>query len=124
MGYESKLYVMQRRDFTMKNRDGEEMCFISAGEIAQFDMGKMVPRFRDLFVDEVDFDVYGDNGEPINEDCYGKKLEYAPARKVIEWLDAEVKCDDYRRLKPLLAFLKALELESWDGELVIVHYGC
>lgn len=123
MGYESRLYVMQRRDFTVENRDGEEVRFIHAGEIARFDMSKMTPSFRDLFAEEADFDVYGDNGEPIDEDCYGDRLAYAPARNVVEWLERQVERSDYRRLKPLLVFLKALELESWDGELVVVHYG-
>ena len=123
MGYESRLYVMQRRDFTLENKDGEEVRFISAGEIARFDMSKMVPSFRDLFTEPTDFDVYGDNGEPIQEDCYGAKLTYAPAGKVVEWLEAEVGRSDYRRLKPLLAFLEAAEAEHWDGELVVAHYG-
>lgn len=123
MGYESRLYVMQRRDFTLESRDGEEVRFISAGEIARFDMSKMVPSFRDLFTEPTDFDVYGDDGEPIVADCYGDALAYAPARKVAEWLEGEIARSDYRRLKPLLAFLKAAEMENWDGELVVVHYG-
>ena len=123
MGYESRLYVMQRRDFTMENRDGEEVRFINAGEIARFDMSKMVPSFRDLFTEPTDFDVYGDDGEPIVADCYGNALAYAHASKVAEWLEAEVERSDYRRLKPLLAFLRAAEAECWDGELVVVHYG-
>ena len=123
MGYESRVYVMQRNEFTLENNKGEDVRFVHAGEIARFDMSKMVPEFRDLFTEEADFDVYGDGGESIKEDCYGAELTYAPVGKVIKWLEAEAERDDYRRLKPLLAFLKAAELESWDGELVAVHYG-
>jgi hypothetical protein len=123
MGYESRLYVMQRRDFTVENKDGDEVRFVNAGEIARFDMSKMVPSFRYLFTEGADFVMYGDDGEPIEADCYGDRLAYAPARKVAEWLEAEVERSDYRRLKPLLAFLKAAEAEHWDGELIVVHYG-
>lgn len=123
MGYESKLYVMNRNEYEYVNRDGEERKDVYAIEIARFDMCKMVPSFRDLFTEPTDFDVYGDGGEPIKADCYGVALAYAPARKVAEWLEGEIGRDDYRRLKPLLAFLKAAEAEHWDGELVVVHYG-
>lgn len=123
MGYESRLYVMKRSEYAYVSGDGEEKRDIFAIEIARFDMCKMAPSFRDLFTEPTDFDVYGEGDGPIGVDCYGDELAYAPASKVAEWLEAEVERSDYRRLRPLLAFLVSAEAESWDGELVVVHYG-
>lgn len=83
-----------------------------------------MPRgFTDIFTEEKDFSIYADDGNTeINEDEYGAPLRICGVEKLTAWLAEEIKTDDYRRLKPLLAFLQALNPDEWD-ELIAVHYG-
>ena len=67
--------------------------------------------------------IYADDGNAeITEDMYGAPLRVCSVKKLEAWLAGEIKTNDYRRLKPLLAFLRALKPNKWD-ELIAVHYG-
>ena len=135
MGYESRLYIVERHEINRK-KCHDTYCL----NVARFELCKMDDsRFWNLFHTPIDFELYGDAGEDgdnviLTEDCYGKHCCYAEISEVIEWLETEVQSNDYRRLKPLLALLKGFDLNEWnynssddngstDVRLVVVHYG-
>lgn len=112
--YESRIYIYNREKY-------EKITFGS--EIARFDMCVMPPDFTDIFTEEKDFNIYADDGNTeITEDKYGAPLRACSVKKLKAWLAEDMKTNDYRRLKPLLAFLQALNPDEWD-ELIAVHYG-
>ena len=112
--YENRIYIYNREKH-------EKITFGS--EIARFDMSVMPPDFTDIFTEEKDFNIYADDGNTeITEDKYGAPLRACSVKKLEAWLAEDMKTNDYRRLKPLLAFLQALNPDEWD-ELVAVHFG-
>lgn len=112
--YESRIYILQ---ITPNNYGFGE-------EIARFEMCGMAYNFTDIFTETVSVDIYADDGNTvITEDKYGAPLRMTQIENLIEWLNKEIAIDDYRRLKPLLAFCEAVRAEEWDGELFAVHYG-
>ena len=120
MGYESKIYVVQREK-NEKNYYGQI--------IAMFDLCNMGygNGWKELFKTEVKYDVFIENGnEETKKDCYGETLKEAPIEAVIEWLENYIaRGETYRRLNPCLNMLKGFNLDEWgygDG-LYIIHYG-
>ena len=117
MGYESRIYVMNR----MENK---ESGYVGACEIAQFEMCKMGydSGFYELFTTPIDFDLVVVD-DFTREDCYGDHCKSASVKTVAAWLREELKRSDYRRLKPLLGFLEAIDEEQWN-DIRVVHFGC
>lgn len=116
--YESRIYIYNRI-----KHEGRLAPWIYGEEIARFEMCGMRRGFTDIFTEEKDFNIYADDGNTeITEDEYGAPLRVCSVKKLEAWLAEETKKDDYRRLKPLLAFLQALNPDEWD-ELIAVHYG-
>lgn len=119
MGYESKIYVVSHSKFS------------NYGQIiAMFDLCKMGygNGWRALFETPVDYDVFIDShDEETTVDAYDETLKDAPIQRVIDWLENFIASgEDYRRLKPCLALLKAFDKSSWENEnhsLRIIHYG-
>ena len=70
--------------------------------------------------------IYADDGDTqIVEDRYGDTLKEASVEEVVEKLERIVENgEDYRRIFPLLAALKAFESHSnqW-GNIAVLHYG-
>ena len=131
MGYESKVFIVERHYFPKRENFPE---WISASVIAEFDLSKMGydnEEFFDAFKREIDYTIYmpvcdNDGNEtiaPVDEDCYGKHMKYATLPELISALKICEKRDHYRRLPPLIAMLKAFNANEWDGELQAVHYG-
>lgn len=119
--YESRIYIYNRIECEWR-LDGNPRIY--GDEIARFEMCGMRQGFTDIFTETVDVDIYADDGSTvITEDKYGAPLKQTSIESLILWLEKETQADDYRRLKPLLAFCKAVRAEEWDGELVAVHYG-
>lgn len=116
--YESRIYIYNRIE-----HEGRLAPWIYGEKIACFEMCGMPQGFTDIFTEEKDFPIYADDGNTeITEDEYGAPLRACGVEKLTAWLAAEVKKDNYRRLRPLLQFLKALKPDEWD-ELIAVHYG-
>lgn len=116
--YESRIYIYNRIE-----HEGRLAPWIYGEEIARFEMCGMPQGFTDIFTEKKDFNIYADDGNTeITEDKYGAPLRACSVKKLEAWLAGKIKTDDYRRLKPLLAFLQALNPDEWD-ELIAVHYG-
>lgn len=116
MAYESRIIIVDKHTHNYK-----ENSYIYAEYIAEIKMGGMRHNFFDLFTQEIDYTVYVDDKE-TNTDCYGDVIKSAEPQAVIEWLENEVKTDDYRRLKPLLNLLKGFDLSQWEN-IQVLHYG-
>ena len=122
MGYESKLYIVEKFD-TMIYNDGKRYARV----IAMFDMCK----FYDLsdvlrHKPETDCYFYADDGNTrVLEDCYGKPLTEATIKSVIDVLeDIVADGEKYWRIFPLLATLKVIEEgRLGNDDIVVLHYG-
>lgn len=113
MSYESRLFVVNCRDDLPF---GQIIC---AMDLCKMDD----PKFFGLFTTPINYDLYlSDDGEAVDCDDYDDFLNDAPIQAVIEWLEEEVKVNDYRRLKPFLFMLKGFDRSQWD-DLRGVHYG-
>lgn len=128
MGYESRIYVIDRK----KSDD-----FVYGAEIARFDLSKIGyevvagKTFRDVFTAPIDFDI--DNGadesgdyvpDDFRVDNYGEHCKYTDIQTVIDWLQSSETAKEYRRAALFLDFLRVLSArESEYRELVLVHFG-
>jgi len=119
MGYESRLYVVNR--FVASNWNNH----VFAERIAQFDMCSVGWNPDKVFTEPIDFYLFYDNdgnGNPVYDDKYGKRCHMASVSTVIEAIEKLEEADHYRRFKPLLGFLKSLDESEWD-DLRVVHFG-
>ena len=136
MGYESKLVIV-KVDKVTKVETGETL-FAFGEIIAEINMSKMYSDFPNIFTNAVDYDVFiDDENEPTTEDKYGDKLKTTGVQTVIDYIERKIaEGEEYRRLKPCLAFLKALNTEEWKQDiesgkfkdrnttkLQVIHYG-
>lgn len=122
MGYESKLYVVEKYDSI---RDEKRF----ANVIAMFDMCKFYP-LSDVLRSQPETDCYfyADDGDTqVLEDLYGKPLTEASVDKVVEILEAEISNgNDYRRIGPVLGFLRVVSKQQKNGvwkNVTVLHYG-
>lgn len=121
MGYESRIFIVNRKEYKgYKN----EKSYVSAEKIADIEMSKMYDGFTDLFDRKVDYELYIDSeDETTNTDKYGEVMTCTDCKTVINYLEKLIlKGADYRRLFLLLGLLKGIKEEQWE-EIQIVHYG-
>lgn len=121
MGYESKLYVVEKAS----KFPNEEMRYCQV--IVMLDLCKFYPisSVRHHYPTTECY-FYADDGDTkVLEDRYGDPLREMPIEDVIRILeDALNNGDNYRRIYPALAGLKALEQQKHQWrELVVLHYG-
>lgn len=122
MGYESRLYVVERN--VHKNKDGEP-SWVYGEKIAMFNLCCMG---RDwdidgIFSEPIDFPIeYDAKGNDVYEDLYGQHCGMADIDTVIESLEEFAEHDDYRRIEPVLCLLKGFDKSRWK-DLRVVHYG-
>lgn len=117
MGYESRLYVVNR--FVASNWNN----YVFAEKIAQFDMCCVGWNPDKIFTTPIDFSIgYDKNDEPIYNDMYGKRCGMASVADVITAVEALEEREHYRRFSPLLGFLRGLDESEWD-DLRVVHFG-
>ncbi len=120
MGYESKIYIVEKSSII---DEGKKFAQV----VAMFDLEK-ISFLSDKLRNKpaTDCYIYADDGNTrIVEDCYGKPLTETTIDDVISILDNAVSSgDNYRRIFPLLATLKALEQhsEQWRN-LAVLHFG-
>ena len=123
MGYESKIIIVERAQYTPN--------IISALVVAQYDlcnMGYKNREFYDVFKTEIDYDLYlpnGDEIQPLRMDCYGKHMKSADIGELIAALKVCDAREHYRRIPPLIAMLESFDLGEWNSDyqrLEAVHY--
>ena len=122
MGYESKIYVVEKFD-GMKDNNGK--CYASV--VATFDMCKC-PALANLFRYKPEASCYfyaDDRNTKVVEDCYGEPLTEATVKEVIEVLTKAIEDGyDYWRVYPLLSALMYIdEIHNGYSGITIVHYG-
>lgn len=117
MGYESKLYVIQKYDCVKQNDK------IFAEVIAMFDLCK---------VNDIDFSKYPatdcyiydvDGNTKITEDMYGEPLKELTISDAIIEIERAMTKGQYRRWNPILGLLKGFNEDEWDNGLSVLHYG-
>ena len=116
MGYESKLYVVDKHDWKFANKKWGEV-------IAMFDLCS-VPRLNFSSYPATDCYIIADDGNTeITEDRYGDPLKEVPIQDAINMIEKAIETEDYyRRYKPCLDMLKGFNPDNW-GNLVVLHYG-
>lgn len=119
MGYESRLYVVEKSNSRMDDRVWAEV-------IATFNLSKAgldllaIRQFPDT-----DCYIYEDTSDyKIVEDAYGKPLKEIPISDMIKIIQKEAEKDQYhyRRWKPCLALLEGFDESQWDN-IKVLHYG-
>ena len=125
MGYESKLYVVTKHSSALK---GEKPW---GQVVATFDLCKFPP-VADYMRKCSPTDCYilaEDGNTVITEDRYDKPLTESELSPIIEILEEASKDTSfgghpYRRIKPILAMLKAFEENNGQwGNLRVLHFG-
>lgn len=123
MGYESRLYVIEKTN--IKNCCGAAAGMRYGIIIAIFEMGK-VPSVSGTFraYPKTDAFVYESDGntEIVVDDC-GDPLTEIPLDDALRIIEADNSFESYRRHKPLIAFLKAIDTREWRHEICVLHYG-
>lgn len=121
MGYESRLYIVDKTSFAIEIR--EKLMFYCE-KIATFNLSK-VPDVSNKLLDYKDTDGYfyaEDYDDIIIEDKYGKPLKEIPISDVIKILEDASSHSNYKRYRPCLNLLKGFNLSEWEN-LVVLHYG-
>lgn len=123
MAYESRIIVALR---TKWERSG----LVWFEQLAQMRLSRVGGNFPTIFATEIESNIYGDGFKENSDedfeltvDKYGTTCHYAPIQTVIDWLENAEAEEHYRRFTPAIAMLKAYAAETWDGELVVIHYG-
>jgi len=127
MGYESKLYIVDKHEHLDNNR---EVFWTFLQKIAEFYMAKIDQELLDVFQDRTvgdDWELYADDGNTlIKKDKYGRKLTYASVDDVLSVAEECEKHCHYSRYVPLIAYLKAIkencERDRWKN-IIVIHYG-
>ncbi len=118
MGYESKLYVVEKT--TMSNENHMFYGIV----VAMFDLSKTnAVSYRIVDYPYTDTYFFADDGNTeVIEDEYGKRLKEIPLKDMIEILREIYAKSGYRRYKPALALLEAFDDPQWK-DIVVLHYG-
>ena len=125
MGYESKIYIVEKTNCSWTEENGMKYARV----LAMFDVSKFY-ELADWFSNKpaTKHYIYADDGDTeIIEDRYGDTLKEASVKEVIDRIERIIGIEneeDYRRIFPLLAALKAFESygNQWD-DIAVLHYG-
>lgn len=126
MSYESKIYICHKASYEdTVIRPGKYWAQI----VAMMDLCAYEPvatALRQKPTTNAYF--YADDGDTIVEtDKYGQPLTECSLEELLEILQEEIdKGDNYRRLFPLHAMVKAFAEQNesmWCGRLTVLHYG-
>ena len=123
MGYESKIYIVEKTNYSLVEENGMKYARV----LAMFDVSKFY-ELSDWFRNKpaTRHYIFDDDGDTqIIEDRYEDTLKEASVKEVIDRLEKIVENgENYRRIFPLLAALKAFESHSnqW-GDIGVLHYG-
>ena len=118
MGYESRIYIVEKFDTTFYE---DNKCY--ARVISMFNMCKF-PALADAmrYKPETNCYFYADDGNTrIEEDCYGKPLMVASLSAVITRLKIIARDEDYWRAKVALDFLESVR--KTNPNCKVYHFG-
>ena len=122
MGYESRIIVAQRSVW--------KSGYVHYSKLADMRLCCCGYGFRDIFTTPIESPIYGDGFKEnsmeeyeLTEDEYGDICTYTDIQTVIDWLEKAEAEEHYRRFTPAIAMLKAYAAETWEGDIVVVHYG-
>ena len=120
MGYESRFYVVDKRNSNLKDDDG----YYWAEKIVTFNMSCIGNYLMSNVKKYPKTDVYIYEGNKrIIEDEYGDPLIEIPINDMIDFLEETIDKDEhYRRNMPFLKLLRGFDLSEWNN-LVVLHYG-
>lgn len=125
MGYESRLYVVNKTDYGFERYFEDVDKELKYAEcIAQFELCKVYD-VSSKMRKYPDTDCYTyDGDEEVIEDKYGSPLKEIPIADAIAIIEEEAESDGYayRRWKPCLGLLKGFDAGDWEN-LVVLHYG-
>ena len=121
MGYESKLYVVDKMEYAIPEFKpwGQVICMI---DICKY------PVVSDFMREHPDTDcyIYADDGNTeIIEDRYGEPLKECDVEELFEFVNTLVENGEtYRRVFPLHAMLKSFveHKNEWQN-LKVLHFG-
>ncbi len=115
MGYESRLYIVQKS--TSEDEDGK----VWAEVIATFNLC-VVNLNLNRYPETNCYFYQGD--KKIEEDKYGDPLKEIPIPDMIQCIEESMQEDggSYRRWQPCLQLLKGFDESQW-GTLAVLHYG-
>lgn len=125
MGYESKLYVVEKSTMCELVSNDFPAPMYWGEVIAVFDFYKLPSFVRDKFRNYPNTNcyIYADDGNTrITEDCYGDPLAEIPVPDAIRILEEAAARNGYRRYAPCIQLLKGFDLKQWK-DLVVLHYG-
>lgn len=126
MGYESRLHVVNKTDMMItvyKNGNTETRSERKWGELlATFNLCKLSGECYPLWSGEATDCTFFDGNEYVLEDCYGDPLTENTVEFTIAMLKAAERTEHYRRLQPVIDYLRGLDLSEWDN-VVVLHYG-
>lgn len=124
MGYDCTMYLVSKSNSIY---DGDKKRY--AQVIAKFEMYKMDYNgaYHKLFTSKskkpTDCYIYIGEEETV-KDCYGEPLTEASIADTIAALESDNAKDPYRRIPPVVAYLKTFDLSDWTNEnIVVLHYG-
>lgn len=125
MGYESRIIVVNVVEYPEKivgNAVFPKFSYVE--EIASIKMGCMEQGFHQLFDKAIDYKIGTPDFEEkeTDKDRYGCHIKSGDISRIIQWIEDKVREDNYRRLKPLLGFLKGFDTKQWD-RLEVLYYG-
>ena len=123
MGYESRLYVVEKR--LVRDEDGRRFSSV----IAMFDLSKcyfLSGELRNRPVANCYF--YADDfNTRVTKDRYGQPLTETTVEDVVRILEEAIRGGaDYRYISPLLSFMKGLDSQMKNGiwgEVAVLHFG-
>lgn len=117
MGYESKLYVVDKHKFNDSYIWGEVIAMYDLCKVPDVSCKMRKYPATDCF-------IYADDGNTeITEDRYGDTMKEIPVADAIRIIENAIERDPhYRRYNPCLQLLKGFDLDDW-GNLVVLHFG-
>lgn len=120
MGYESRIYVVRKSNFSWDENSNKKY----AEKMAMLDMCKCYSLSDKLRkCPKTDCYIYADDGNTqIMEDCYGEELTECSIEKAIEYVEKAMAHADYWRYNVLHAMLT--EFKKWETPaIVVLHFG-
>lgn len=122
MGYESTLFVVEKRKTVSQMADGTKAR--DGDVVAMFDLRK-APSISDKMrrFPKTDIHVCVD-GIETTKDLYEKPIREIPLSDAIRIIEKAIEGGGrYRRYAPCLSLLKGFDISEWR-DLVVLHYGC